>query len=256
MPAPAARPALTRDDLADPIALLNGVPFLNDAFNARRLLAGAAAVRLAEARRSGARHEVPAEAWLKPSSVYALRNSPPMPARPLAPAQRAQITEQLAALRELVPAWAPLLALPVRYARLYPDRGAISASSRAWPQHVLLADDAFASVAELREQLVHELAHQWLYLMQEMWALNAEDASPVTLPSGTGDRTPAEALGAAHVAAALTRLYLLTGHHERAETLTTYGAGCLDAARRLTPAGTLIADHLTRYFARLPADGT
>ena len=106
-----------------------------------------------------------------------------------------------------MPAWAPLLSLPVRYARLHPDGGAISASSRDWPQHVLLADDAFASDAELREQLVHELAHQWLYLIEDIWPLDRPGAARLTLPSGTRDRAPAEVLGAAHVAAALTRMY-------------------------------------------------
>jgi hypothetical protein len=67
------------------------------------------------------------------------------------------------------------------------DSGAVSASSYRWPQHVLLADAAFTSARELREQLVHELCHQWLYLMEELWALNAQGADLIVLPSGTGD---------------------------------------------------------------------
>ncbi|WP_433464015.1 aKG-HExxH-type peptide beta-hydroxylase [Spirillospora sp. CA-128828] len=258
MASASAAPALTRKDLADPLRLLDGLPFLDDGFRYRWLLAGAAAVRHTQAQQqSGARGDVPPQGWLTPSAVYALRNSPPMPARPLTPSRRAAITSRLTELEGLVPAWGPLLRLPVRYARLFPDRGAISASSRAWPQHVLLADAAFGTDAELREQLVHELAHQWLYLIQEMWRLETPDAPVVTLPSGTAGRSPDEALGAAHVAAALIRLYRATGDHDRVRTLTGYGAGCLDAARHLAPAGRLLADHIAdRIAAHLPDPGS
>ncbi|MEU9019262.1 HEXXH motif-containing putative peptide modification protein [Actinomadura sp. NPDC048394] len=244
-----ASAALTRHDLADPLRLLGGLPFLDEGFRHGRLLAGAAAVRHTLARQQGgARGDMPPQGWLTPSAVYALRNSPPMPARPLPPVRRAAITSGLAELEELVPAWMPLLRLPVRYARLFPDRGAISASSRAWPQHVLLAEAAFSTAAELREQLVHELAHQWLYLIQEMWRLAPLDAPTVTLPSGTAGRSPDEALGAAHVAAALIRLYRATGDHDRVRALTAYGTGCLGTARRLTPAGQLLCDHIAAHL--------
>ncbi|MBO2464952.1 aKG-HExxH-type peptide beta-hydroxylase [Actinomadura violacea] len=248
---PDAALALTRQDFADPLRMLDGLPFLDDGFQHGRLLAGAAAVRHAQAEqapRSGSRGAVPPQAWLMPSAIYALRTSPPMPARPLASARRAAISRRLIELEELVPAWGPLLRLPVRYARLFPDRGAISASSRSWPQHVLLADAAFSTEAELREQLVHELAHQWLYLIQEMWRLETPDAPPVALPSGTAGRSPDEALGAAHVAAALIRLYQATGDHDRVRLLADYGTGCLDAARHLTPVGRLLADRIAAHL--------
>ena len=53
--------------------------------------------------------------------------TPIVPAQPLRAARKQQIAGVLAALAASMPAWAPLLSLPVRYARLYPDGGAISA---------------------------------------------------------------------------------------------------------------------------------
>jgi hypothetical protein len=179
----------------------------------------------------------------------------PIPAQPLRAVRKQQITGLLAGLAAAMPAWAPLVSLPVRYARLHPDDGAISASSRDWPQHVLLADDAFASDAELREQLVHELAHQWLYLIEDIWPLDVPGAAQLTLPSGTRGRAPAEVLGAAHVAAALTRMYARVGGpgaESRISALTAYGKGCLDLAQaasaELTEAGTTIAQRLKEWL--------
>jgi hypothetical protein len=234
---------------------LHGMPFLDDQFASRRLLAVIAAARHGAAARQGLAGGVPrqqAEAWLAPARAYLVNAGPtPMPAQPLRAARKQQIACVLGGLAASMPAWAPLLSLPVRYARLYPDGGAISASSRDWPQHVLLADDAFASDIELREQLLHELAHQWLYLIEDIWPLDRPGAARLTLPSGTRDRAPAEVLGAAHVAAALARMYATAGGpgaEARISALTAYGQGCLELARAgsadLTEAGTTIAQRL------------
>ncbi|MGH3245172.1 MAG: aKG-HExxH-type peptide beta-hydroxylase [Trebonia sp.] len=234
---------------------LHGMPFLDDEFASRRLLAIIAAARYGAAARQGLTGGLSrwqAEAWLTPARAYLVNAGPtPMPAQPFRAARRQQVTDALARLAAVMPAWAPLLILPVRYARLQPAVGAISASSRDWPQHVLLADDAFATDAELREQLVHELAHQWLYLIEDVWPLDTPGAARLTLPSGTRGRAPAEVLGAAHVAAVLTRMYAMTGGpgaESRISALTAYGRGCLELAQTasadLTSAGTMIAQRL------------
>jgi hypothetical protein len=241
------------------LADLGGLPFLDDAFAGRRLLALTAAVRYAAARQRGLAGGISAaqaEAWLGPARAFLLSTSAtPMPALALPAARRRQVTDALAVLAAGMPPWRVLLGLPVRYARLYPARGAISASSRDWPQHVLLADEAFASGRELREQAVHELAHQWLYLIEDIWPLQVPGAVTVTLPSGTRDRSPAEVLGAAHVAAVLLRHYRQTATASaagRIRALTAYGTGCLDLAGTLsgdlTEAGTLTAQRLKEAF--------
>ena len=237
------------------LADLGGLPFLGDGFAARRLLAITAAIRYSAACRrglTGGASARDAEAWLAPEQARALgASTTPMPARPLPAALRRQVTGTLADLAVGLPSWRLLLALPAQYARLHPAGGAISASSRDWPQHVLLAREAFATGRELAEQVTHELAHQWLYLIEDIWPLQNPGAGTLTLPSGTCSRSPAEVLGAAHVAAVLIRLYrhAATGQAaDRIRVLAAYGAGCLDlatsASAELTEAGALITQQL------------
>jgi hypothetical protein len=240
---------MTTKALALPLTELGGMPFLDDGFVSRRLLAAVAAVRHVEAEQRGMTTTITdatVEAWLAPSRAYMLRRAEQIPASPLAHQLRLRVTEVLERLAVLLPTWEPLLRLPIRFALLETGDGSISASSRAWPQHILLAQEAFAGDQELREQVVHELSHQWLYLIQEVWALQNDPAPRLTLPSGTGDRTPAEVLGAGHVAATLLRLYRADGSApDRVGYLSDYGLGCLhtlDAADQdLTDAGRQIA---------------
>lgn len=250
---------MTAVGAAPSLAELNGLPFVDDGFAARRLLAMTAAVRHAVACQRGLAGSIgfaQAEAWLGPARAFLLStSSTPMPAQPLPAACKQQVTKALAGLAAGMPPWRLLLGLPLRYARLYPAGGAISASSRDWPQHVLLADEAFATSRELAEQVLHELAHQWLYLIEDIWPLQLPGAATVTLPSGTRDRSPAEVLGAAHVAAVLVRLYRPAATPwaaGRIRALTAYGAGCLELAGTvsgdLTEAGTLIAQRLKEAF--------
>lgn len=219
--------------LAAPTTTLGGLPFLDDAFVSTCLLAAVAAIRHVQAERIGAvgdLSDAQAEAWLAPARAFMLRRGgPPMPAAPLTPRRRGMIAATVESLGATVPGWVALLRLPVRFALLDPPNGAISASSRMWPQHVLLAEEAFATARELTEQVVHELCHQWLYLIEEVWPLEARDAQQVTLPSGTSDRSAAEVLGAAHVAAALVRLYRTGADSppDRIARLTHYGDQCL-----------------------------
>jgi hypothetical protein len=240
--------------LALPISLLDGCPFLDDGFADRRLLAAVAAIRHVEGEHTGLASGIikaEAEAWLAPARAFMLRGTQQIPAQPLAPQRLRLIKDVLSELATVVPAWRLLLELPVRYALLDTANGAISASSRAWPQHILLADEAFSNPAELREQVLHELTHQWLYLVQEVWALQSPGAGTFTLPSGTAGRQPAEVLGAALVAATLLRLYRANPGQQPAERLgrlSIYGAGCLallaDRDEELTDAGRQIARRL------------
>jgi hypothetical protein len=109
----------------------------------------------------------------------------------------------------------------------------------------------FAASRELVEQLLHELAHQWLYLIEDIWPLQRPGVPTLTLPSRTRDRSPAEILGPAHVAATLICFYRRQPGDwaaARIAALTGYGTGCLKLAgtvrKHLTGEGTLIAKHL------------
>lgn len=220
--------------LADPITVLGGMPFIDDSFASARLLAAVAAVRHVEGERTGNADgitDAEIAGWLDPARALLLRGpTGKIPAETLTDRRQRMITDILAELAELIPYWAPLVGLPVVFSLLSPSNGAISASSRMWPQQVLIADEAFASPVELREQVVHELSHQWLYLIEELWALEIPSARHVTLPSGTAERTPAEVLGAAHVAAALIRMYRAstTTPAARLDRLADYASGCVE----------------------------
>jgi hypothetical protein len=238
-----------------PLAEIGGLPFLDDGVQTGKILSAAAICRRTE----GAGHSGPAAAteygrYLDPAIVLAIRakSSPALlPGRTLTPVYDELVRAALHNLGEAVPAWNPLLGLPVRFLELWPPTGAISASCWAWPQHVLVAAQAFADPIELREQICHELCHQWLYLIEEAWPLQHPGAEHRILPSGTADRSPAEVIGAAHVAAALTRLYQavpVPGGAARLEELRRYLGGCLDlldtATADLTPAGHQITHRL------------
>ncbi|WP_336214859.1 aKG-HExxH-type peptide beta-hydroxylase [Nonomuraea sp. LPB2021202275-12-8] len=244
--------------LEDPITTLAGMPFLDDGFDAGQLLAAVAAVRHIRAENlgiDGASHADPGT-WLAPGHALLLQKDPtPIPGVALSPDRRTAIDHVLYGLAETVPAWQPLVRLPARFLLLDTKDGAISASCRDWPQHILLAPAAFAHRRELREQVTHELCHQWLYMIQEVWRLAREGADELILPSGTADRTPSEVLGAAHVAAALVRLHQadpagarpqVTADHIR--YLLDYGRGCLSLldgiGSDLTDAGRAIAQRL------------
>lgn len=233
------------------VSMLGGLPFIDDGFGSPILLAGAIAVRQRAALTAGLCQEgsVPAdERWLLPERAVQMRpGAKPIEHRPLTCGQRTMLGETIERLRTEMPAWGPLLDLPVRYVGLELTSTAISASSILWPQHILLGAEAFVTREELREQLVHETCHQWLYLIEELWPLEPPGARRITLPSGTADREPREVLGAAHVAAALVRLYRTVGADEQIPSLLDYGRACLallDEQTDLTDTGRFVAQRL------------
>lgn len=222
-----------------------GWPFLDDGFDTRRLLTATAGARVA--RRDGTRSSptpqdlasvlTPAEAV----RIRALDLPKPLPGGALTADQAQQVHQTVRLIGQLVPAWAPLLFVPLVYLPMPAGRGSISASCFAWPQHILLATDAFDGRAVLAEQVLHETFHQWLYLCEELAALQHPGCvHQITLPSGTGGRSPAELLGAAHVTCGLARLWPLldvpaTVCDRRLAHLSAYRSGCLALLETVRP---------------------
>ncbi|KOU50051.1 aKG-HExxH-type peptide beta-hydroxylase [Streptomyces sp. WM6378] len=236
-----------------------GWPFLDDGFDSRRLLTATAGVRVA--RRDGTRSSPAPQdltAVLAPAEavrIRALDLPKALPGGALTADQAQQVHQTVRLVGRLVPPWAPLLsALPLVYLPMPAGWASISASCFAWPQHILLATDAFDSRAILAEQVLHETFHQWLYLCEELAALQHPGcAHRITLPSGTGGRSPAELLGAAHVACGLARLWPLLDvpmpvRDQRLVLLSAYRSGCLallETARPcLTQHGHALADRI------------
>ncbi|MER8103251.1 HEXXH motif-containing putative peptide modification protein [Kitasatospora sp. NPDC094016] len=233
------------------IDVLAGVPFVDDGFQAELLLAGVSARRAGDAARRGlAKAPDPAAGqWLDPQeAVRVRRNATPVPSGPLTAGQEEAVRTTVDGIVAEMPAWSVLLeALPTRFLLLSTGNGAVSASSFLWPQHVFLAPAAFESTAALREFVVHEMCHQWLYLIEELWDLEVPGAARHVLPSGTANRAPREVIGAAHVAAATIRLYAAAGEHQQLGPLRDYGRGCialLDQSSDLTGTGRTITNRL------------
>jgi hypothetical protein len=230
------------------LLMFDGMPFLDDWFDAGRLLAAVVSVRQVQAKRQGLLPLHDPMGWLEPEQAVRCRaNAEPVASYPMSQDRRKLVQEAREDISRLVPAWGQLVAwLPVNY--LMREGDALSGSSFWWPQHVFIGEASFSSVLELREHVLHEQCHQWLYLLEEIFAIDLVDSPGLTLPSGTSDRTPREVIGAAHVAAALIRLYRAAALPDHVGPLTDYGRGCLDLLNRhdhtLTDAGRAITARL------------
>ncbi|MGN5633251.1 aKG-HExxH-type peptide beta-hydroxylase [Streptomyces sp. AC154] len=228
------------------LELINGVPFLDDSFAPGHLVTAVIAVRQNHAARAGLPNVADPSLWLTPDRACLVRfDATEVPSIPLTRDEDRKVSDALGRLEQAVPAWTPLLSsLPMRYARIA-SGASLSASSFWWPQHILLGAETLASDLEMREHVLHEHCHQWLYLIEELWDIDRPRAPTFTLPSGTSNRSPREVIGAAHVAAVLIRLYRALNEKHQIEPLKQYGQGCIkllesQAAQYLTPVGTQI----------------
>lgn len=243
---------------------VGGFPFIDPSFRPARLLAAAACCRWARANPGSptpSQHEL--QSVLDPKRATEIRQLDlprDLPFGQLNEGQQRQVGETRSAIAAWLPQWADLITLPLTFVALE-HSAAISSSNFAWPQHIFLAPTAFARPATLGEQITHETSHQWLYLIEELWPLQVDDAETrFTLPSGTADRSPSELLGASHVVVNLCRLWAAMpvdddDRHSRLEHLRRYGAGCADllaeAQPLLTDAGQSLAHRLTEELNAL-----
>ncbi|MFE9687138.1 aKG-HExxH-type peptide beta-hydroxylase [Streptomyces sp. NPDC006285] len=235
-----------------------GFPFLSDQFNASRLLAAVAVRRAKRLSASGEAAHINGHAdlvtLLSPPNALKVRtlethsNVQQIHHYALSPQQIGQVSEAQQLIITAMPAWKQLISLPLSFRGLA-DSPAISASSFAYPQHIFLAPESFASPTELMEQILHETSHNWLYLIGEIWALqHAQRHTLLTLPSGTADREPGEVLGATHVVRNLIRLYESLPELEvasrRLQELWEYYRGCEQLIDQVRPELTFIGKEL------------
>ncbi len=183
-------------------------------------------------------------AWLHPENAIRLCTSDSPGLRDISVVHAAAIRRVVAAVVAVQPGWSGYFALPLRYLLLPDASASISASAAFWPQHVMLSGAVFESDEQLREQLVHELAHQWLYLVEELWPLELPSSRRYSLASGTTGRTAREVVGAIHVASALVQMYNVTQDWNRTRELRSYGIGCRNVLRMddLTSTGRVVVE--------------
>ena len=222
--------------------LCGGLPFVSQNFASDRLLAACVARRRLAAAHFGFSNPSNLTAsWLDPNVAAQLRMNEGYTAdisnAPMSDAKSDMLNQVIAAIRQARPRWAPMLDLPLVVRELH-NSTAIACSCYAIPQHIFLGEGCFVTHAELAEQFIHELAHNWMYLIEEIAPLHDTGwATRYTLPSGTGNRNPTEVLGAAHVSATLLRWYTRDDKATacRRRDLNIYQAGCMEIVVSLPP---------------------
>ena len=240
--------------------LFGGWPFLDQDFDRKRLLAAVVAMRMEKSRcakidmglgRDIKRHLIPSVA----QRILTFGSAPPrISYRALDEAEFEEVSSSILHVRSTCPLISPYWSLPVSFHILL-DGEKISCSAYHYPQQIFLSERALISRQECCEQLIHELAHLWMYLVEEVspLAMSNDAEAKYTLPSGTRGKTPSEVLGASHVAAVLCRWYAISTDprgRERFDYLLKYKERCLhlpELPNSLTTAG-------LELLARLRAD--
>lgn len=246
------------------VADYGGLPFVDPRFRPSRLLATVAAVRwsqyidLLQQHGDGINQILSPKEMLGPAKAQELRElqscvpSTPILHAPLSSQQREEVEAARDFIGKEMPHWQPLMSLPLRISLLLSDK-AIGCSCFALPQQIFLSRRAFVSANELREQLLHEACHNWMYLLEEVGSFHfAGTGTRFVLPSGTSNRNAAEVIGAAHVTATL---WLWYGRicddfsSRRQKEVEDYFAGCLqilhdEAGRELTVRGREVCELL------------
>jgi HEXXH motif-containing protein len=153
-----------------------------------------------------------------------------------------------------MPGWQPLEKLPV-VTLLTPCASVLSYSCICHPQHIFLGVASFSNenIDFIAENFLHEYAHNWLYLLEELSPFSVDRYRMMyTLPSGTPYRSVTGVIDAAYVAAALRCYYRATEKSERRRELTAYVGGCLMQIRNdpdLTRIGLAVCRRLAEEIA-------
>ncbi|MBR1250455.1 hypothetical protein JQ609_26485 [Bradyrhizobium sp. AUGA SZCCT0169] len=210
------------------------LPLLDDDFDAAQLL-NAVANRRRDRVARGSPPDDPTRTFLDPEiakQVYEAEwDQDPFTAGAVVPdPDFAELLEGAKAqIIEAMPEWREVLSLPVRV-MVVPTSTYFGYSILSSPQHIYLAslDDQRRDPRLLLENYLHEFAHLWLYLIEEVHPFEeALHRLTYTLPSGTSGRTVTATMDAAYVAAVLRRYYARVDNVPRRSELTAYVAGCL-----------------------------
>lgn len=243
---------------------INGLPFVNSAFNSKKLLTLVAVVR-----KNIEGGELPLKTYLQPDFATALYNQhvegapvfPPYQA--LGKAEQFMLAEAKGNLKALLPEWSDLLGLPVNIYKLL--NGQVSLTNPVLPQQMFLGEDAFSTITDLEELLVHELSHIWSSMIAEVYDFQLKDSSNnYVLPSGTGGKNPRGVLLACLFAISAVnyhRRLLVSGsvraRPERLDFLHQYflnSLSTLKASVELSEIGALITSRLDAFSSELTTE--
>ncbi|MDR8366830.1 hypothetical protein [Pseudomonas sp. JL3] len=243
---------------------INGLPFVHPMFNSIKLLTLVAVVR-----KNIEGGELPLTAYLQPDFATALYNrhvegAPEFPPhQTLGNAEQVMLAEAKSNLKALLPEWTGLLDLPVKIYKLLTQQ--VSLTNPVLPQQMFLGEDAFTSITDLEELLVHELSHIWSSLIAEIYDFQLKDSSnSYILPSGTGGKNPRGVLLACLFAVSAVNYHqrlLASGsvraRPERLDFLHQYflkSLATLQASAELSEIGKLITSRLDAFSSDLTTD--
>lgn len=221
-------------------ALFGGIPFLDPEFQTVQFLTAVAVVRRNRDKQNNMISDKLNE-YLSPmraTHVYnqILGREGEIAGKALTNSEKNLVKDAINSIIAVMPLWSGLLTLPLEIRRTE-DKLVIGYSNASRPQIIMLGPLSWQSEDELREQLLHEIAHIWLYMVEELWALH-QDENPgfFTLPSGISGKTGTGVLNASFVAATLLKFYdeLSEGWVDRKLKLGAYLSGCLDELKDYT----------------------
>lgn len=152
------------------------------------------------------------------------------------------------------PDWEGLIKGPFLYFSLN-KKGVYSMSNPLIPQSIFLGPEAYKSLENLPETIIHELSHVWCALLHEITPLVNGYNQTFTLPSGTKGKTTLGLLLAAHFAASALAFHLqmYNPKENRMLYLYEYLSRVLDTLKNtneLTDEGKQISLHLHQFYNR------
>jgi len=221
------------------ISIINefgGLPLISDAFDVNKLLAALSVIRRFEYSSTFNLEDIDETPNIEFSVNFAIKlrslkkSTNKIKSRKLSQSEEYAVIAALKEIERDFPLVSHYLVLPIDFKFLMSSE-AISASCFSSPQTIFLGRKAFITSVELREQIIHELSHNYIYALEEVVQLTTHGSKRAfTLPSGTGNRTASELVGAAAVACTLIKYYSLfdlIGFQDRLNYLTLYLEGCL-----------------------------
>lgn len=236
------------------IDVVGGIPFIDNSFKPEKLLGALSVHRAKIYGFSNASIEELGE-LIHP--IFAIKfahlhypDHPPIESKPLDVNEQVILHKTIKSIIFKVPEWKVLIDGPFIYFQLI-GNVFYSLTNPVIPQ-AIFSLEALKSEENLAESLVHELAHTWLGLINEIAPLADPKYEEVfTLPSGTKDKSTLGTLLAAHFAGAALNYHKKSNsmNISRISFLVEYLNGCiniLEKARALTVEGLLVLNSLKR----------
>lgn len=211
--------------------LFGGIPFISEHFRISSFLTAVACARqhrgnLVDFQLNSLAEYLNEENAVKVYNLL-LGRSLDMKGESISMIEKSKIGVSIKEIAELSPGWELYFSLPVVTRKI--SQNVFGFSNASIPQHIFLNCKVWDCGDELREQYLHEFAHIWFYMINELWVFHKDDAKEHLLPSGSAMKSPTGVLNALFVALVLSKFYVGAGESwvERKEKLLNYVDDCV-----------------------------